>query len=265
MHYPLEVLHVSAMLRMFNLAPPFENSTRRANAHALRQPFTQHFSRLDVTRVLRVEGVAVAAADGPVVAAMVLAGVGALVLAIRRGVELALGTLRDIIVRQHERVEELACVVGAVAVHNVRLVERSLSLARGRALAGVVWTGVEAGANVAGDAGNGSAELDWATEVGVGRGWGVLGVAVAAGDDNVEVVLVLAAVGRHAVRDGGAPERALVVDSRRRIGAGGRGNHAGVALDVDVDAIASRGGVAVLLALDGVVRVQGIVTKVGRA
>ena len=84
-------------------------------------------------------------------------------------------------------------------------------LARRRALARVVGAGEKPAPDIARGGLDRAAELGGTRETGVGGRRSVLAVAVGAGDHDVEVVLVLAGLGRHGVGDGGAPEGALVV------------------------------------------------------
>ena len=80
----------------------------------------------------------------------------------------------------------------------------------------------------------------------------------------MELVLPLTRVGSLAGVDRSAPERALDVDRGGRIWRGVTGDEGGIALKVHVEAVAIWGRVAVFLALDRVVGVQSIVSKVGR-
>ena len=96
-------------------------------------------------------------------------------------------------------------------MHDMRLVKRRRLLAHGRALARVVGPREESHPDVARRALDRAAELRRAREARVG-GWGcVLGVPVGPGDHDVEVVLVLPGLRRHAVGHARAPERAFVV------------------------------------------------------
>ena len=157
-------------------------------------------------RILRTKRIPIAATHRPVVIPAILPVISAIALIDRRCVELALRPLGNIVIGQDKAVEEIARVVRPVAVHNMLFIERRGLLAHGRALTGIVGAREESRPDVPGGTLDRAAELGRAREAGVGRWRSVLGVAVGAGNDDVEVVLVLARLRRHGVSDTRAPE-----------------------------------------------------------
>ena len=88
------------------------------------------------------------------------------------------------------------------------------------------------------------------------------GVAVRAGDHDVEVVLVLTVVGGGVGGDGGVVENTLDVGGRWWVGAAIARGDGWVTLEVDVEAEAAGDSVTVLGTLDGVVGSQSVVSEV---
>ena len=177
---------------MYIIAPPYVHYLYSAISAS---PHNCRTTPSNMARILRAKRIAIAAADGPVIAALVLAIVGAIALVPRLGVVLALRPLRNVVLGEHECVEKIASIVGAIVVDNVFFVKLSLGLASSGALARIVGTRVEAGANVAGRCNDRAAELGGTGERRV-RWWRrVLGVAVGAGNDDVKLALVLAGIG----------------------------------------------------------------------
>lgn len=136
----------------------------------------------DVTCVEGVEGVSVAGADRVVVAASILAVVGAVLLAPGLGVEGAVSAVGDVVDGQEVGIVEVAGVVGAVRAR-VALVVGGCGRAGCSAFAGVVDTGEVLHANVGVLAGgvergvDGAAEFGGAVEAGLWVRWVELGVA----------------------------------------------------------------------------------------
>ena len=133
---------------------------------------------------------------------MILASILSIVRAIRlvprHRVQRAISPLRDVILRQHIRVEKVTGIVSAIGARMTCVVAGS-SLARSGALARVVGVGEEFHADVGvftvGERGvDGTTEFERAGEVGLRFGRGVFGVTVGAGDDDLEVGAVLALV-----------------------------------------------------------------------
>lgn len=102
---------------------------------------------LDVAKILGVEGITIARANGVVVAATVLSIVGAILLAPCLGVERAVGSIRDVVDGDEVSVEEVAGIVCAVRAR-VAVVVSGVGLAGSGALAGVVDTREVLHANV---------------------------------------------------------------------------------------------------------------------
>lgn len=228
-----------------------------------------------MSRILRIEGVREARNDLVRIGLVEVArvdGEGAVPLA---GVEAAVGTLGHVVLEQDVGVEEVARAVVSVLVDEVLLVEGGLGSAGGGADGGVKGSlVVELHAVVRVGVGrrvDGGGEGDGGAEAGDGgsRADGAeLGVAVAAGDDNVEGFTAgvlgstpLAGVGSGGGADGVAEEGALHVGECGRVRAVGGGVDRGIALVVDVEAVAellrvaegSAGVDIVFAAVDGAV------------
>lgn len=123
------------------------------------------------------------------------------------------------------------------------------------AYVGVLACGVERGVD-------GAAECGGAVEAGLGVRRVVLGVAVGAGDDDLEFSAPLAGVDGGFGGDAGAPEGAFDVGEGGWVGAGVTWVEGRVALVVDVEGGAEVGGVTELLAFDRVVGLERVETHV---
>lgn len=214
-----------------------------------------------MARVLRVEGVSVAGADGVVVLAPVLAVVGAVLLAPRLGVERAVSPIGHVVDGEEVGVVEVACVVAAIRA-GVAAVVAGVGSASRSAFAGIIDTREVFHAHVGVFAGSiegsidGTAELCGTIKARLRPGWVVLGVAVGAGDDDVELVAVLAFVDGGFWSDARAPESALDVCEAGRVDAVVTWVQGWVTFKVDVERCAEIGGIAKLLALNGVICLQ---------
>ena len=225
-------------------------------------------------RILRVEAEPVRRRNAVVIAAAVLPVVGAVLLVPRLRVQAAISAVGDVVLAEEVRVEEVARVVGAVGAR-VAVVVRRVGRAGARAQQRVVHAleVLDADVGVFARRGqgrvDGAAELDGAGEAVDGVGRVLLRVAVGAGDDDVELLAVLALVRGRFSSHAGAPEGAFDVGEGRRVGASRGGVDGRVALKVDVEGGAEIGGVAELLAFDGVVGLEGVeahvAVGVGRA
>lgn len=227
---------------------------------------TRNFLRRDDTGVLGGQGVGVGLGDGVVVAAGVLANVGGVAPGPWVGVEGALGALRDVVLADDVGDEHVASHVGAAGTSSGAVV-LSGGLADGGALAWVVWAGEGAAADEGVDAVlersvDGTWELSWAGEVGVGWWSGDLVVAVGAGDHDLEVVAPLALVGGGVIADWSAVENTLDHAGGGWVVATNTWVDGWVTLVVDVEGPAVGGGITLLLALDGVVGSKSVVAKV---
>lgn len=220
-----------------------------------------------MTRVLGREDVSVGGADGVVVLATVLAVVGAVLLAPWLGVERAVSSIGDVVNGEEVGVEEVASIVCAVR-SGVAVVVGGVGSTSGGTLASVVDTREVLDAHVGVLAlgiersVGGTTELSGAVEAGLSIGWVVLGVAVRASNDNLELGAPLALVDSSFGGYAGAPESALYVGEACRVLAASSWVDRGVTLEVDVEGCAEVGGIAELLALDGVVGLQGGQTHV---
>lgn len=105
-------------------------------------------------------------------------------------------------------------------------------------------------------------KLGWAIEARLRTGWVVLGVTVGACNDHLEIPSVLALVDSCFRGHTRSPECALYVGERWWFGASLSGSKRGVALEVDVECSAEVGGIAQLLALDGVIGPECVQTHV---
>lgn len=154
--------------------------------------------------------------------------------------------------------------VSSVAGWVLRVVSRRL-LADSGARGWIVWTRKHAHADIGVDAVgkrclDSTAQLRWAGEVGVRRRRNVLDIAVATSDHHLEIVTPLTGIGSGVIANWKAPERALVVGDTRRIIAARPWIDRRVSLQVHVERGATFCSVAVLLALNRVVRGQSVQT-----
>lgn len=186
--------------------------------------------------------------------------------------QIAVSAQRGAVLLQHVGVEEVALE------RVVEVAQPARVLAAGLRVLGVLRAGVcgahgrveGAGEELRAEEGRGVAVRPAAAVLrvrpprGCGRG-GRVGffVAVGAGDDDLEVVAVLAEVGCRGGIDAGAPERAAVVGDGGGVGAVGGWVDGRVALDVEVETGAEGGVVAVLRTAEGVVGSQEVVAQVG--
>ena len=67
-----------------------------------------------MTRILGIEGKAIAGADRKVIVASVLSIVGAILLVPLLGIERAVSSIRDVVDRKQVRIEEIASVIRAI-------------------------------------------------------------------------------------------------------------------------------------------------------
>ena len=109
---------------------------------------------------------------------------------------------------------------------------------------------------------DGTAEFRGSGETGLGIRGIVLGVAVRASDHDLELVTVLAGVDGGLGGDTGTPESALDVGEACGVVTARSWVNGGVALEVDVEGCAEIGGIAKLLAFNGVVGLEGCQTHV---
>lgn len=217
--------------------------------------------------ILGVKGEAIAGADGVVVLAAVLAIIGAVLLVPWLGVERAVGSIRDVVDGQEIGIEEIASIICAIRAR-VAVVVSGCSCAGSSTLSGIV----DAGKILHTDIGvlacsiersvDGTTELSGSVKAGNGVRGVVLGVAVGASDDDVELITVLALVDCSFGGDTRAPESAFDVGEGGWIRASGTWIDGGVTLEVDVKGSAEVGGIAELLAFDSVVGLEGGETHV---
>ena len=215
----------------------------------------------DAARVLGGQSESIRAADGVVVATPVLPVVGRVLLLPCLGVQTAVGPLRFVVLAQEVDVVEVAGVIRPVR-SGVAPVVRCVGLASSRALTSVIRPGEELLPDVAVGCVDGAAERLGAGEAGLRVGRVVLRVAIGTSNHDVEVAAVLALVLRRLGRHGGAPECALDVRERGRLGACLGRSQGGVTLKVNVERAAQVGGIAELLALDRVVCLERVETEV---
>lgn len=215
----------------------------------------------DAARVLGSQSESVRAADGVVVATPVLPEVGRVLLLPCLGVQTAVGPLRFVVLAQEVDVVEVAGVVRPVGP-GVAPVVRCVGLAGPRALTSVIRPGVELLPDVTVGCVDGAAERVRAGEARLRVGGVVLRVAIGTSNHDVKVAAVLASVLRRLRRHGGAPECALDVGERGRLGACLGWSQGGVPLKVNVEPAAQVGSIAELLALDRVVCLEGVETQV---
>ena len=203
-------------------------------------------------RVLRAQCVPIGGADRVVIAPAILSIIGRILFPPRFGVETAVRPLRHIVLAQQIHVEELARVVGAVTPWVAVVVRRGSS-----AGAGTQPSIVDAREILLADVVSGcvdrAAKFGGAGESGLSVRRVVLGITVTACDHNVEITAPLAIIDSRFGGDAAAPEGALDVCERGRVGTAIGWVDRGVALKVNVEGSAEVGSVAELLALDGVV------------
>ena len=206
-------------------------------------------------RGLRAEGVSIGARDRVVVRASELAIIRGVLLFPCLGVETAISSLWYIVLAQEIGVKELTCVEATIGP-GMTAVVASGRLAGTGAFASVVDTGKELLTNVIARSVDSSPQLGWAIKTRLSAGWVVLGVAIGPGDHDLEFTSVLALVLGGFLGDTGAPECAFDVGEGCwgwAISSRGKGR---VSFEVDVEGSAEVGGVAELLAFDGVVRLE---------
>ena len=214
-------------------------------------------------RILNSKCISITRANAIIITTAVLAVIGTITLIPRLGIQGAISTLGDIIFAKNVAIEEIAGVVFARCGVVVSVVVCGGCLACGCALRRVVRACVVFDADVAAGCIDCSSEFGGAGEVGVAWGRGEFGIAVGSGDDDVELIAVLACVGGGGAGDGTAVQSAFVIGDARGVVTSWAGIDAGVTLDVKIEAVAGgAGGVAELLALDRVVLLEGIETQV---
>lgn len=135
--------------------------------------------------------------------------------------------------------------------------------AGGGALARIVHTGEVLLADVAVGRVDGTTKLGRASEALLRIRWVVLGVAVGTGNHNMESTSPLSLVDGSFSGDTRAPKGAFDVGERGWVGARLGRSKSRVALKVDIEGRAKIGGIAQLLAFDGVICLEGVETHVG--
>lgn len=143
------------------------------------------------------------------------------------------------------------------------MIVRSVGLASPCALTSIIRSREILLANVVAWRVDGTAELDWAAEARLRARRVVLSEAIGSGNHNVEIPSVLTLVGGRLLGDRRAPERALDVGERVWLRASFGRSERRITFKIEVEPGAKVGGVAELLAFDGVVRLECIETQVG--